>query len=392
MPSKLNGDGTDRKGDGEIRILSPIRNKDPQAALFIYAMTTLAAAGCLLILLYSLRFSPSGQVLRILGVGMLVAGAALLSGFLLGFIFAFPRVGGKGGRAATAQPAGVETENSSEQQGALPYNANLVEISDWLTKIIVGVGLVELHSIPAKLGALSYYLAPGLLPASCVGGSPCGEPLMVGQAAGLAILIFYFALGFLLGCVWTMVYFKRNLDEQIQQLEEENMSERRQNQAAVKIMQQSGLNIMRPQVSVILSAEASISANQLDKAMASVDEALKSDPDSHLAVMTKARILKRQASQSGQPDRDKLLKEALRYADQAIALLPGKGEPIYNKACYQALLDAKGLKSEILNNLRSAFHLNPALRQTAKDDDDLAALKQDVDFINLIGQTRPPDA
>jgi tetratricopeptide (TPR) repeat protein len=143
---------------------------------------------------------------------------------------------------------------------------------------------------------------------------------------------------------------------------------------------------MPAKASVILSAEASISANQLDKAMASIDEALKNDPNNGLAVMTKARILKRQASQTGQPDRDKLLKEALAYADQAITLLPDKGEPIYNKACYQALLNAKGLKSDVLKNLKSAFRLNPGLRQAAKDDHDLAPLKQDVDFVKLMGK------
>jgi hypothetical protein len=118
--------------------------------------------------------------------------------------------------------------------------------------------------------------------------------------------------------------------------------------------------------------------------MASVDEALRNDPQNPLFVMTKARILKRQAQQPGQSNRDGLLKQAIVITDQAIALLPEKGEPIFNKACYQALLDPKGLKGNILDNLKSAFRLNPGLRQNAKDDEDLAALKQDTDFIMLI--------
>jgi hypothetical protein len=384
MPSSLGGNGEDRNGDGENRILYVIRNRNAEGALFIYAMTTLAAVGCLLILLYSLRFWASGQLLRILGVGMLAAGAALASGFLLGFIFAIPRVGGKDGRTTTAPPGGAQAENSVGQHGSVPFNENLVEISDWLTKIIVGVGLVELRSIPGKLGEWSYYLAPGLLPAPGAGGSAGGESIIIGQAAGLAIIIFYFTLGFLLGYVWTVIYFKRDLEAQVNKLKEEKAVEQRLRQVAIEVMP--------PQASVILPAEYLISTNQLDKAMASVDEALKNDPSNGLAVMTKARILKRQASQSAQPDRDRLLKEALAYVDQAIALLPNKGEPLYNKACYQALLDGKGLKSEILENLESAFRLNPALRQTATDDVDLASLKQDIDFIDLIRRIRPPNA
>jgi tetratricopeptide (TPR) repeat protein len=228
------------------------------------------------------------------------------------------------------------------------------------------------------LGKLSYYLAYGLLPASFAGGASCAESLFIGQAAGLTILIFYFTLGFLFCYVWTTIYFSRDLNAQLMQLEQQKDTLQRLKQAADKIMP--------AKASVILSAEASISANQLDKAMASIDEALKNDPNNGLAVMTKARILKRQASQTGQPDRDKLLKEALAYADQAITLLPDKGEPIYNKACYQALLNAKGLKSDVLKNLKSAFRLNPGLRQAAKDDHDLAPLKQDVDFVKLMGK------
>jgi tetratricopeptide (TPR) repeat protein len=246
----------------------------------------------------------------------------------------------------------------------------LVDISDWLTKIIVGVGLVELHSIPGKLGELSYYLASGLQPAPCAGCASGAECLFIGQAVGLAILIFYSTLGFLLGYVWTMIYFQRDLKWQVNQLEQQNKTEQQRTEVANRIWR----------------AEVSVNANQLDSAMTSIDEALNNDPNNGLAVLTKARILKRQASQAGQPDRDKLLKQALAYADQAIALLPDKGEPIYNKACYQALLGPDSLKSSVLENLKSAFRLNPDLRQIAKDDDDLAPLKQDADFIKLIGQ------
>jgi tetratricopeptide (TPR) repeat protein len=250
----------------------------------------------------------------------------------------------------------------------MPFNANLVEISDWLTKIIVGVGLVELHSIPSKLGELSYYLAPSLLPIRSTEGAFSTEPLVGGQAAGLAILIFYFTLGFLVGYVWTMIYFQRDLKGQLKQTEQQRDTERQLKQAAILIMR----------------AEASINADRLDEAMASVDEAIENDPRNGFAVMTKARILKRQALQPGQSDRDMMLKQALAYVDQAIALLPDKGEPIYNRACYQALLDLSSLKNSVLENLKSAFRLNPDLRQIAKDDDDLASLRKDAYFVTLI--------
>jgi tetratricopeptide (TPR) repeat protein len=155
-------------------------------------------------------------------------------------------------------------------------------------------------------------------------------------------------------------------------------------------IQQQKLDTAAP----ILSAEASISANQLDEAMATIEQHLRNNPRDGYAVMTKARILKRQAMQPGESaaNRESLLKQAIRSVDESIALLPDKAEPIFNKACYQAQLDPNGLKDDILANLESAFRLNPSLRQVAKTDDDLGELRQDADFINIIGQESPPEA
>jgi hypothetical protein len=330
---------------------------------FLFQMKILAAIGCFLILLFSLRYGVSPEMLRILGVGLLLAGAALLSGFLLGFIFTIPRVGGSRGKDTTAPTKGDPTSDSGAQPDSVPFNANLVEISDWLTKIIVGVGLVELKSIASNLGTLSYYLGVGLR----TGNDANPDPILSGQTAGMAILIFYFTLGFLLGSVWTMIGFRSGLEQQVKQLEQQNKTEQRRQQTA----------------NSMISAEASVSLNQLDEAMTTIDKALENDPQNGFAVMTKARILKRQAVKSIPPDQDKL-KQAIACADQAIALLPNKGEAIYNKACYQAQLDPNGLRKEVLANLEAAFRLNPGLRKVAIDDHDLVPLKQDADFIKLM--------
>jgi len=368
-------------------------------------MKVLAGIGCLLIGLYSFRLPVSSQILRIFGLGMLVAGAALLSGILLGFIFAIPRVSDcekdqKKRKNAAGQEA-IQSSNTGEQSDSVSRNGNLVDISDWLTKIIVGVGLVELHSILGNLGRLSYDLAPGLLPAVGVGGSLGAESLSIGQAAGLAILIFYFTLGFLLGYVWTMVYFQRDLEQENEQLsitlrkkneelkqkndeldhknEELNHKNEELNQKNEKLKQDAQTSFL------LLRIESFIGAGQLDEAMVVTDEDLANDPKNGLFVMTKARIFKRQAAERTGPDRDKLLKQAIACIDQAIALMPDdKGEPLYNKACYQALLDPIGLKSAVLDNLKSAFDRNPGLRQGAKEDPDLDTLKQDDDFIDLM--------
>src|SRR4051794_37330470 len=67
-----------------------------------------------------------------IGTGALVAAAAFGIGAIVGFLFSIQR---------TRRPS-----DSQPQPRYLP-NTNLEDISDWLTKIIVGLGLVELGKI-----------------------------------------------------------------------------------------------------------------------------------------------------------------------------------------------------------------------------------------------------
>jgi hypothetical protein len=113
-----------------------------------------------------------------LGKGFLLAGASLLTGALLGFLFGIPKVIQAEGR--------TEQENGRETQYRV--NTNLEQISDWLTKIIVGLGLVTLATLPDRF----YVLA-----------TACGEA--IGRSAGIAgAIIVHFALaGFLSAYLWT---------------------------------------------------------------------------------------------------------------------------------------------------------------------------------------------
>jgi hypothetical protein len=341
-----------------IRLLSPNMSEIDRFGL-LPLLELLAELGCLLILLYSFQFRGSGDVLRIFGVGTLAAGAALMTGFLLGFIFAVPRMGND--KKTDSDPpaqAGSQVPDSSEGlPSRVTPNSNLGEISDWLTKILVGVGLVELKSVPAALGKLSYFLGSGLRPAQCGGSNTCSDVFLSGQAAGLAIVILFFTLGFLFGCVWTLLYFQGDIGRLL------------------------GALIKQKRVTdLIFKAEAYMKEKQFDKAIDTIDEAIEKDPKDGRAVMTKARIFNNMAQQQVPFDKG-LLNQALALADKATNLLPGKGEPIYNKACYQNLLELN--KNDVLATLTSAFALNPALRTIAKEDSDLKSLWEDDDFKKL---------
>src|SRR5690349_18031210 len=73
----------------------------------------------------------------VFAVALLVAGAAFLGGALLGFLFGIPRLLANDAAAPPAPAVG----GASEPPARSPYapNTNLEQISDWLTKILVGV-------------------------------------------------------------------------------------------------------------------------------------------------------------------------------------------------------------------------------------------------------------
>jgi CheY-like chemotaxis protein len=127
-----------------------------------------------------------------------------VGGMLLGFLFAIPRilpagtiiaparVAANGKRDSDAGAASIVNHGSNSPS---EINSNLVEVSDWLTKIIVGVGLVELKQLPGTARGVADYIAPSL-------------GLEAGVAAPVAggIMLFYSALGFLIGYLLTRIY------------------------------------------------------------------------------------------------------------------------------------------------------------------------------------------
>lgn len=98
-------------------------------------------------------------------VGLLVAGAGLTVGSLIGFLFGIPRsLQGEHPEQPIREKDNTESKNGAggnDQQGRRrPYgaNTNLETISDWLTKILVGVGLTQITKVPEKLSLASDYV------------------------------------------------------------------------------------------------------------------------------------------------------------------------------------------------------------------------------------------
>src|SRR4051812_45663101 len=85
----------------------------------------------------------SDQGVRLFGTGGLLAFAAFTSGSVFGLLFGIPRVAQA---QAEERPGGERTLTSLGK--VLAANNNLIEISDWLTKIGSPSGLVGPGSAP----------------------------------------------------------------------------------------------------------------------------------------------------------------------------------------------------------------------------------------------------
>jgi hypothetical protein len=170
------------------------------------------SAGSAGILIYALQFGDSAKFASVVSVGVLAAGASLLAGTLLGFLFGIPRTlqgenpppptPGSPPAATTAEatlPRSTDSTTSprnetTANQLAYRVNTNLEQISDWLTKILVGVGLTQLTSIPGKLHQVATFFAKGMGDANS------------SEAAVVAILLYFAICGFLAGYLWTRLF------------------------------------------------------------------------------------------------------------------------------------------------------------------------------------------
>jgi hypothetical protein len=145
--------------------------------------------------------------------------AFLAAGGATGFLFGIPKVL----QATLPQPGAASANTTVGATSAtarlaaaaiLSYrqrvNTNLEEISDWLTKIIVGVSLIQLKSVPDLIWRL----------ASVVSGS-FGTALPIGF--GVAVLMFFAPVGFLFGYLVTRLYIQGALARAERLVEEEGV-------------------------------------------------------------------------------------------------------------------------------------------------------------------------
>ncbi len=134
-----------------------------------------------------------------LGTALLIAFSSLCIGSFIGFLFGIPRV----------RPTNGD-QDMEQKRSRIFHNDNLVEISDWLTKIIVGVGLTQITSIPEMLDKLGAYLGPCFT--AHVDSAEVGDST---KAIAISTVLYFLIVGFIAFYLWTRFEYSKMLNKML---------------------------------------------------------------------------------------------------------------------------------------------------------------------------------
>jgi hypothetical protein len=192
-----------------------------------------------------------GLGFRIFALGLVLAGACTSIGWLFGLIFGVPRAAAQttDANVAAALDKAKTPETTSSRKTASRVNTNLEDISDWLTKTLVGVGLVELQSLPRFLGDLAFAINRF--------GFDWSDH---GQLLALGIMLYFFPGGFWLGYVGTRTMLTGLFD-----LFDGGWKKQVTMSALVDNLEIDGLNQIRPASGDVALADAAVLGKPLQE-------------------------------------------------------------------------------------------------------------------------------
>ncbi|MBR0715069.1 M48 family metallopeptidase [Bradyrhizobium liaoningense] len=141
--------------------------------------------------------------LRIVALSIVFACASTVCGWLLGLLFGIPRTLSRpqAAPAPTPQPGAAPGQAPAAAAPTSRVNTNLEDISDWLTKTLVGVGLTQLYFVP-------HYLWQAAEKINNAGFRWDGS----GQLLAIALFLYFALGGFWLGYVGTRTILTKLLD------------------------------------------------------------------------------------------------------------------------------------------------------------------------------------
>jgi hypothetical protein len=153
--------------------------KNVRALIITVIIITLFATAGLVV-------SQGKGLVAAIGIGIEIFIASSAVGVVLGFLFAVPRV-----LSQNPDPAAAAKEGGAKAR-FLESNTNLESISDWLTTMLVGVGISQLYRInDALLGFRNYIADTATVFDGSAGTLPAVAPLLLITGAVLGFVAMY---------------------------------------------------------------------------------------------------------------------------------------------------------------------------------------------------------
>lgn len=147
-----------------------------------------------------------GLQAKAIGPVMLWVFASLASGATAGFLFGIPKSGSLTRIETSPAPAGTTSGPMRAGAAAAPShedapsrarpNTNLEEISDWLTKILIGLTLVNLAELKEELGRISTNAAAAIR----------ANPTAADVSTAMAMIIGFALVGFLAAYIYMRLF------------------------------------------------------------------------------------------------------------------------------------------------------------------------------------------
>ena len=311
------------------------------------------------------------ETLRAAATAWLWAFACLAVGTFVGLLFGVQREQNPPGQVLEKDKPRVQEEQKSDR---LPNN-NLIDISDWLTKIIVGVGLVELKQVPARMKTIAGPLS------ACLGGE-CG------LAIAVAVVVFFAFVGFLIGYINSRTFLRAmfsiydDLDFQALQrtsVENKRKIEQLDKQRRIEELAQRAMN------AIWMPKDDPSYKTALKEQLNSITEFISHEQTSAELGFQRARLLRRLERM---PEAVAQLKTT--YSARRNANIPEDDKDatlLFNTACYLNVIadehkaandqiGSENLRSEAWEAIKKAVHLDPANLDLATSDADLKTLTQ----------------
>jgi hypothetical protein len=151
----------------------------------LLALVGLAALCLILVAVFAHHSLSSAH--NIFSVTSMLAICAVLTGGLFGFLFGIPRT--------LQQDHGSDKAEPSPSGSTYRANTNLEQISDWLTKILLGAGLAEVNRLREWLWSFSRTVAAGF-----------GNDQTLGAVFAATTICSFVLVGFFVAYFWTRFY------------------------------------------------------------------------------------------------------------------------------------------------------------------------------------------